>query len=188
MDNDIYSKCKEFYKTLYIDTKLEALEKKIVTYIDIYNLTYTNIFQDSDDEGNGEGNGNGDGNGNSDTTNPIINYTTVKLERIGNVEKLYKNFTNNKKLIHKKLSYSLHKITILVILNTLHYIMISKGKPFNFDLYNYELYNVIGVDTIYVIQQKNKNLNFNYNENDKYTTESCIMLIFIRDKMFIHYY
>jgi hypothetical protein len=47
---------------------------------------------------------------------------------------------------------------------------------------------VIGVDTIYVIQQENKNINININENDKYTTESCIMLIFIRDKMFIHYY
>ena len=179
-DNDIYSNCKEFYKTLYSDTKLKALENKIVTYIDIYNITYTNIFQDSDDEGNG--------NMNSDTTNPIINYTTVKLERIGNVERLYKNFTNTKKLLHKQLSYSLHKITILVIINTLHYIMIAKGKPFNFDLYNYELYNVIGVDTIYVIQQKNKNKNLNYNENNKYTTESCVMLIFIRDKMFIHYY
>ena len=56
-----------------------------------------------------------------------------------------------------------------------------KGKYFDFNLYSYELFNVIGVNNINVIQQKNKNLNYNF-------TGSCIMLIFIRDKLFIHYY
>ena len=67
--------------------------------------------------------------------------------------------------------------------------MVAKGRYFDFHLYSYELYNVVGiikdvdtvVNTIYVIQQKNQNLNYNF-------TGSCIMLIFIKDKMFIHYY
>ena len=195
MDNILDSNCKDLdnldknldkdldkdsYKKLYIDTKLKALEIKLLTYIDIYNITYTKLYKDSDDT-------------NPNINKPIIKYTTINLERIGNIEKLYTNFTNHKKTLNKQLSYSIHKINILVILDTLHYIMIAKRKSFDFHLYSYELFNVLGIvksvdkgvhndnDNIYVIQQKNQNLNYNF-------TGSCIMLIFIRDKMFIHYY
>jgi hypothetical protein len=184
MDNNniLDSNCKDLYKKLYIDNKLKALENKLLTYIDIYNITYTKIYEDSNDDCDDD---------DPNTNNPIITYTTIKLERIGNIEKLYTNFTNNKKNLNKQLSYSVHKINILVILDTLHYIMISKKRAFDFHLYSYELFNVIGIvksidtdvhnNNIYVIQQKNQNLNYNF-------TGSCIMLIFIRDKMFIHYY
>jgi hypothetical protein len=180
MDNEIlYSNCKYLdqysYQNVYIDQKVKALEMKIMTYIDIYNIKYTKIYEDSDDYSNN----NTDKDNN--TYNPIIKYTIIKLERIGNIEILYKNFNNKNKIINKRLIYFIHKINILVIIETLQYIMNIKGKYFDFNLYSYELFNVIGVNNINVIQQKNKNLNYNF-------TGSCIMLIFIRDKLFIHYY
>lgn len=161
-----------------IDNKLKALEIKIMTYIDIYNIKYTKIYEDNDLDGGDEDKNNAEKNGDN---KPIIKYTTIKLERIGNVERLYKNFNNKNKIINKHLRYIIHKINILLIIETLQYIMNIKGKYFDFNLYSYELFNVIGVNNINVIQQKNKNLNYNF-------TGSCIMLIFIRDKLFIHYY
>ena len=166
---------------------IKAFEHKLTTYIDVYNITYTDNNNTNTDEKNI-----------NDkfylydevyevdevdeiTDNTIIHYTTIKLERIGNIERLYQNFNNNTKCLNKELRYSIHKTNILVILDTLHYIMNTKDRYFDFTLYSYELYNVIGVDNIHIIQKKNKNLNYNF-------TGSCIMLIFIRDKMFIHYY
>ena len=180
MDNDIYSNCKDFYRQLYIDNKVKAFEIKILTYIDIYNIKYIKINEDSDAR-DSVASDSSVARADSDDSKPIIKYSTIKLERIGNVEILYNNFNNKNKIIAKQLSYSIHKINMLVILDTLHYIMNTKERDFDFNIYNYELYNVIGIDNIYVIQQKNKNLNYNF-------TGSCIMLIFIRDKMFIHYY
>jgi len=174
MDNDIvYSSCKDIDTLLCIENKIKALEIKITTYIDIYNVKYTKLYDDIKDDSNTDTN--------TDTDNPIIKYTSIKLERIGNIERLYQNFNNNTKCLNKDLRYSIHKTNILTIINTLHYIMNKKEKYFDFTLYSYELYNVIGVNSVHIIQKKNKNLNYNF-------TGSCIMLIFIRDKMFIHYY
>ena len=180
MDNDIvYSNCKDIDTLLCIENKIKALEIKITTYIDIYNVKYTKLYDNIKDDSNTDTDTDTDTDTN--TKNPIIKYTSIKLERIGNIERLYKNFNNNTKCLNKELRYSIHKTNILVILDTLHYIMNRKDRYFDFTLYSYELYNVIGVDNIHVIQKKNKNLNYNF-------TGSCIMLIFIRDKMFIHYY
>ena len=156
--------------------KLKALEIKILTYIDIYNLKYT----DNDT------NTNTDTNTDTDTnTSNMITCTSIKLEKIGNIERLYQNFNNHTKKLNKQLRYSIHKINILVILDTLQYIINTKNLYFNFNLYSYKLYNVIGLDKdvqdIYVIQKKNKNYNLDF-------TGSSIMLIFIRDKLFLHYY
>ena len=191
MDNDIlYSTCKDVDINLCIENKVKALEIKITTYIDIYNVKYTTLYDDSDsgddndvdsDDDNDTDNDTKTNNTDSETNNPIITYTTIKLERIGNIERLYQNFNNTNKFINKELRYSIHKVNILVILDTLHYIMNKKDRYFDFNLYNYELFILIGVDNIHVIQKKNKNLNYNF-------TGSCIMFIFIRDKMFIHYY
>ena len=150
-----------------MDNKLKALEIKILTYIDIYNLKYSDENENENDKSH------------------LINCTGIKLEKIGNIENLYNNFTNNTKLLNKQLRYSIHKINILVILDTLQYIMNTNAIYFNFNLYSYKLFNVIGLDkdvnNIYVIQKKNKICNYNL-------TGSCIMLIFIRDKLFLHYY
>jgi hypothetical protein len=174
MDNDIvYSSCKDIDTLLCIENKKKALEIKITTYIDIYNVKYTKLYDTIKDDSNTDTD--------SNTNNPIIKYTSINLERIGNIERLYKNFNNTTKYLNKELRYSIHKTHILIILDTLHYIMNRKDRYFDFNLYSYELYNVIGVDNVHVIQKKNKNLNYNF-------TGSCIMLIFIRDKMFIHYY
>jgi len=152
--------------------KLKALEIKILTYIDIYNLKYTENDTNT--------------NTNTDTNNTnMITCTSIKLEKIGNIERLYQNFNNHTKKLNKQLRYSIHKLNILVILDTLQYIINTKNLYFNFNLYSYKLYNVIGLDKdvqdIYVIQKKYKNSNYNF-------TGSCIMLIFIRDKLFLHYY
>jgi hypothetical protein len=145
-----------------MDNKLKALELKLLIYIDIYNLKYTD----------------------NDKSN-MITCTSIKLENIGNIERLYQNFNNHTKKLNNQLRYSIHKLNILVILDTLQYIINTKELYFNFNLYTYKLYNVIGLDKdiqdIYVIQKKNKNSNYNF-------TGSSIMLIFIRDKMFVHYY
>ena len=178
MDNDIvYSNCKDVDIKLCIENKIKALEIKITTYIDIYNVKYTTLYDDNNNNDDTDDTDDTD----TKTNNPIIKYTSIKLERIGNIEKLYKNFNNTNKCLNKELRYSIHKTHILVILDTLHYIMNKKDKYFDFNLYSYELYTIIGVEYIYMIQQKNQNLNYNF-------TGSCIMFIFIRDKMFIHYY
>jgi hypothetical protein len=163
-----------------MDKKLKALEIKILTYIDIYNLKYT----ENDTNTNTNTDTDTDTDTNTDNTK-MITCTSIKLEKIGNIERLYQNFNNHTKKLNKQLRYSIHKINILVILDTLQYIINTKNLYFNFNLYSYKLYNVIGLDkdvkNIYVIQKKNKNSNYNF-------TGSCIMLIFIRDKMFVHYY
>ena len=70
--------------------KLKALEIKILTYIDIYNLKYTENDTNT--------------NTNTDTNNTnMITCTSIKLEKIGNIENLYNNFTNNTKLLNKQL-------------------------------------------------------------------------------------
>ena len=152
MDNDIvYSSCKDIDTLLCIENKVKALEIKITTYIDIYNVKYTTLY-DNDDNDNSNVDSNTDTD--SNTKNPIIKYTSIKLERIGNIERLYKNFNNTTKCLNKELRYSIHKTNILVILDTLHYIMNTKDRYFDFTLYSYELYIVIGVDNIHVIQKK----------------------------------
>jgi hypothetical protein len=141
------------------DTKIKLFENKLSTYIDIYNIKYNN----------------------NESNENIIKYNNIKLERIGNFETIYKNFNNDNKKIADKLSYSIHKQNILLILDKIQYIMSNKDYTFNFIIYNYELYIVNGIDNMYVIKQKNKNVIYKFED-------SCIMLIFIRDKLFMHYY
>ena len=151
------------------DTKINLFEKKLSTYIDIYNIKYTNISE------------NGESNESTVSTDKIIKYNNIKLERIGNIETIYKKFYNVNKNLAQKLSYSIHKKNTLIVIDNLKYIINSKGYNFNFISYNYELFKVIDIDNMYVIQQKNKNLIYKFDS-------SCIMLIFIRDKLYIHYY
>lgn len=181
-----------------IENKIKAFEIKLLTYIDIYNIKFTKMYEtetNTDTDNNETQYENLENNikcnitfnyDKDDNDNPIINYTTIKLERIGNLEKIYNNFTNIKKSLNKKLIYRIHKLNILLIIEICKYIMENKGYTLNFINYRYELYNVIGVYNTYVIQQTNKNIyNSNYYLN---FIGSCIMFIFIKDKLFIHYY
>ena len=53
MDNDIvYSSCKDIDTLLCIENKVKALEIKITTYIDIYNVKYTKLYDNIKDDSN----------------------------------------------------------------------------------------------------------------------------------------
>ena len=105
------------------DTKINLFEKKLSTYIDIYNIKYTNISE------------NGESNESTVSTDKIIKYNNIKLERIGNIETIYKKFYNVNKNLAQKLSYSIHKKNTLIVIDNLKYIINSKGYNFNFNRY-----------------------------------------------------
>jgi hypothetical protein len=142
---------------LYLDDKINLFEKKLLTYIDIYNIKYIN-----------------------ETIN-ILENNNLKLERIGNIEIITKNFNNTNKKIAKQLRYSIHKFNILLILEMCNYILKYKGVCYDFVNFNYELYNVININNIYVIHKKRKGLIYKFEG-------PCIIYILIKDKVFIHYY
>jgi hypothetical protein len=144
---------------LFLDYKIKLFEIKLLTYIDIYNIKYTN-----------------------ETIN-IFENNNIKLERIGNIEIIHKNFNNTNKKIAKQLRYSIYKFKILLILEKCNYILNYKGVSFDFVNFNYELYNVIGIDkdSIYIIHKKKKELIYNFEG-------PCIIYIFIKDKIFTHHY
>jgi hypothetical protein len=166
-----------------LNENIKAFENKLTTYIDVYNITYTN---------------NTNTNTNTDKTNindkfylyddadeaddaTIIHYTTIKLEKIGNLELLYNNFSNINKELAKQLGYSIHQDNFWILFEKLDYILYKKHYIFNFKTYHYELYNVIGVDDMYVIKKNVKGI-------IKHFEKPCIIFIFIRDRLFIHNY
>ena len=59
--------------------------------------------------------------------------------------------------------------------------MVIKGYYFNFNIYTYYLYKCSGVDNIYIIQQNLKNIKV-------YFEKPCFIFIFIKNKLFTHYY
>jgi len=169
---------------------IKAFEHKLTTYIDVYNITYTDNNNTNTDEKNI-----------NDkfylydevyevdevdevdeiTDNTIIHYTTIKLEKIGNIELLYNNFSNLNKNLAKQLGYSIHQLNFWILFEKLDYILYKKHYIFNFKNYHYELYNVIGVEDIYVITKNLKGI-------ITYFEKPCIIFIFIRNKLFIHNY
>ena len=173
-------------KNISLKDKIKQFELKLLTYIDIYNITYTNIYENSSDNSsdNGSENYNYD-----DTDNNIIKYYNIKLEKIGNIAAIYSNFSNITKYLENKLVYSIHKLNFMNLLSTLQFILQQKGHYLHFINYNYELFKVIGIsiDNMYIIQQKEKyrkginNLDINF---EKY----CKIFIFIKDKLFIYNY
>jgi hypothetical protein len=142
---------------LYLDDKINLFEKKLLTYIDIYNTNNVN-----------------------ETIHNLEN-NSIKLERIGNIEIITKNFNNTNKKIAKQLRYTIHKLNILLILETCNYILKYKGVCFDFIHFNYELYNVINMNHMYIIHKKRKGLIYKFEG-------PCIIYILIKDKVFIHYY
>jgi hypothetical protein len=112
---------------------------------------------------------------------PHIKYCNILLEKIGNINLLYKNYNNVNKKIANYLIFSIRKNHICNLLEHLYYLLDLKGYQFDFINYDYELYNINGVDNMYLIQKKLKGLTLNF-------MKSCVIFIFIRDKLFIHNY
>ena len=196
---------------IYLDNKITKFEEKLSTYIDIYNIKYgqeedqekdflnsanKTAFQKSrtktafqkipdktEDLENPDKTEDLENPEHTHITDNLIRYEGLnpKLERIGNIEILYKNFINTNKKIVKHLRYLIYKLDILLIIETCHCILNNKGFVFDFINYNYDLYNVIGCKNIYVIHQKLKYLQLKFEV-------PCIIYILIRDKLFIHYY
>ena len=196
-------------KEINIEIRIKELQYKLLTYIDLYNIKYTNIYENiendeadyiyltkddgeiNDVEINNENNmihtiDNKIKNININTKinqnyEPIIKYDTIFIEKIGNIELLYKNYNNLNKKIANYLLFSIRKTEILNLLEHLYYIIDSKGYYFDFISYDYELYKINGVDDMYLIQKKIKGLAINF-------MKPCVIYIFIRDKLFIHNY
>jgi len=196
-------------KEINIEIRIKELQYKLLTYIDLYNIKYTNIYDtiendESDyiyltkDDGeindveiNNENNmihtiDNKIKNININTQinknyEPIVKYDTILIEKIGNIELLYKNYNNLNKKIANHLLFYIRKNEILNLLERLYYIIDLKGYYFDFISYDYELYKINGVDDMYLIQKKIKGLTINF-------MKPCVIYIFIRDKLFIHNY
>jgi hypothetical protein len=196
-------------KEINIEIRIKELQYKLLTYIDLYNIKYTNIYDtiendESDyiyltkDDGeindveiNNENNmihtiDNKIKNININTKinqnyESIIKYDTILIEKIGNIEVLYKNYNNLNKKIANYLLFSIRKTEILNLLEHLYYIIDLKGYYFDFISYDYELYKINGVDDMYLIQKKIKGLAINF-------MKPCVIYIFIRDKLFIYNY
>ena len=154
---------------IYLNDKIKIFENKLSTYIDIYYKKHDVAFEKREYEGL--------------QPSPSLS-PSPSLERIGNIEILYKNFTNNNKKISKNLRYSIYKLDILLIIESCNYILHTQGIYFDFINYNYDLYNVnndVGIKNIYIIHKKIKGLIFKFEG-------PCIIYILIRDKLFIHYY
>ena len=185
-----------------LKNKIKLFEIKLLSYIDIYNITYTTIYKCDESNDSGEGNERNEGNDeNHERTlsqltqslhlinNNIIQYYNIKLEKIGNIASIYSNFSNLTKHLAKQLLYSIHQLNFIHLITTLQAILSKKGYYLHFINYTYELFKVTGIssDNMYVIQQKEKgkkgenNLELNFEE-------SCRMFIIIRDKLFTYTY
>jgi hypothetical protein len=183
-----------------LKNKIKLFEIKLLSYIDIYNITYTTIYKtndsgrNSDDESNesSESHESHESNLNQSLQSmnySIIQYYNIKLEKIGNIEVIYRNFNNINKHLAKQLLYSIHQLNFTDLFFTLQSILNKKGHYLYFINYTYELFKVIGIssDNMYVIQQKEKSKK---GENDLELNfeESCRMFIIIRDKLFTYTY
>ena len=140
-----------------LNYKIKVFEIKLLTYIYIYNVKYTQLNQEQ------------------------IIQEHIQLERVCNIEIIYINFNNNKKKISKQLRYLIHKKNITEIIDLLYDILNKNGYDFDFINYKYELYNVIGLNNIYVIEEKLKSLIYNLKGNYK-------IFIFIKGQFFVHHY
>ena len=193
--------------SISLKNKIKVFEIKLLSYIDIYNITYT--YDDNDDnndnrdinesiDSNDESGGNGESNvyklssltqSLQSMNYSIIQYYNIKLEKIGNIEVIYRNFNNINKHLAKQLLYSIHQLNFTDLFFTLQSILNKKGHYLYFINYTYELFKVIGIssDNMYVIQQKEKSKK---GENDLELNfeESCRMFIIIRDKLFTYTY
>jgi hypothetical protein len=202
-------------KEINIEKKIKELQYKLVTYIDLYNIKYTNIYEnddfdninnsdeseyiylekDNDDINNDDINNEVKNNINNDikkisidtysyindTYESQIKYNTIFIEKIGNIELLYRNYNNLNKKIANYLIFYIRKKYICNLLEHLYYILDLKGFIFDFIIYDYELYKINGVDNMYLIQKKIKGITINF-------MKPCVLYIFIRDKLFIHNY
>jgi len=196
-------------KEINIEIRIKELQYKLLTYIDLYNIKYTNIYENIENDeadyiylekDNGEINDVEINNENNmihtidnkikninintkinQNYEPTIKYDTIFIEKIGNIELLYKNYNNLNKKIANYLLFSIRKTEILNLLEHLYYIIDLKGYYFDFISYDYELYKINGVDDMYLIQKKIKGLAINF-------MKPCVIYIFIRDKLFIHNY
>jgi hypothetical protein len=206
-------------KDINIEKKIKELQYKLLTYIDLYNIKYTDIYETDEDEDNdkyvylekynnemnnkinNEMNNKINNKMNNQTNliqttdnkinninskqnikyEPHIKYCNILLEKIGNINILYKNYNNVNKKIANYLIFSIRKNHICNLLEHLYYLLDLKGYQFNFINYDYELYNINGVDNMYLIQKKLKGLTINF-------MKPCVLFIFIRDKLFIHNY
>ena len=169
-------------KDINIQNKIKAFEIKLSTYIDIYNITYAsfmNYINDNDDNDNDNDDDNDDDY--EIINDKIIKYNNIKLEKIGNIEIIYRNFHNTNKHIAKQLHYSIYQLNFIILFDKFQYILNEKGYTFNFINYSYNLYNVIGIDNMYIIHTNSKG-NFLHFE------DPCIIFIFIRDKLFLYNY
>jgi len=196
-------------KEINIEIRIKELQYKLLTYIDLYNIKYTDIYENIENDeadyiylekDNGEINDVEINNENNmihtidnkikninintkinQNYEPTIKYDTIFIEKIGNIELLYKNYNNLNKKIANYLLFSIRKTEILNLLEHLYYIIDLKGYYFDFISYDYELYKINGVDDMYLIQKKIKGLAINF-------MKPCVIYIFIRDKLFIHNY
>ena len=178
-----------------LKNKIKLFEIKLLTYIDIYNITYTTIYKydiycnssDSDDENDGKSKCKNKPK--LEIDNNIIKYYNIKLEKIGNIEVISRNFNNITKHLAKQLLYSIYQINFTNLFHTLQSILNKKGHYLDFINYTYELFKVIGIsiDNMYVIQQKEKSKK-GINELEINFAKYCRMFIIIRDKLFIYNY
>ena len=182
-----------------MNNKIKNFELKLLTYIHIYNVKYNKLKQDqqsqdqqdqqdqqeqqSQDQQSQEQQSQDRQEQQSQdqqSQDQSINQDKIKLEKIGNIEIIDKNINTEKK-ISKHLIYLIHKKNTNSIIELLYIILNKNGYNFDFINYNYELYNVIGINNIYIIDQKFKNLMYKFEG-------FCKIFIFIRGQFFVHHY
>ena len=152
-------------------SKLINFEPKLMMYIDIYNMRYEcrDCFNICDTFCN---------------KCKKITYTNkLKIEKIGNIEVIYKNFSNIKKSIAKKLIYSIYQIHFYTLLYNFEDILNNKGFILDFNTYKYELYTINckdNMNNMYIIYQSIKHI------IDKLAYNSIIFII-INEQLFVHY-
>lgn len=171
MNNKTIIDCKNKF-TLDTSKNINEFQIKLAIYIDLYNIKIS------------ECNANNETNETNETKMKKlepIEYSEIILEKIGNIEKLNRNFNNTYKKLEHKLIYSLCKWKYMDLIEHLYYILRVKGYDFNFIQYDYDLFCIHNLNMIYIIHKKIKGLKINFEK-------PCSIFIFIRDTLFTYNY
>ena len=196
MNNKTIIDCKNKF-TLDTSKNINEFQIKLAIYIDLYNIKMSECYENNENNNNDNNNDNNDNNDNNNDNNDnnndnnenktkmkqfkSIEYSEIILEKIGNIEKLNRNFNNTYKKLEHKLIYSLCKWKYMDLIEHLYYILRLKGYDFNFIQYDYDLFCIHNLNMIYIIHKKIKGSNINFEK-------PCIIFIFIRDTLFTYNY
>jgi hypothetical protein len=130
----------------------------------------------------------------------LISYDNKKiifsLQRIGNIKNILNNLQNINKRIFNNLEYKIHKEKMFMILDRFRFLMMNKGYYFDFNKYNYILYdfknnkntenqNTNNKEEIYFIKMKSIIVNTHNNNSEGKT---YIMFIYHNEKLLYYLY